>query len=74
MGQADPFASRCSVMGCREQKILFGSAHGVALRTCRVNRARGKNREERKVWSPLFFILSFPTVVWNMETESSSDG
>ncbi len=33
---------------CKKQKILFGSAHGVILWTCRVNRARGKNREERK--------------------------
>jgi hypothetical protein len=23
MGQADPFASRCSVKGCREQKIFI---------------------------------------------------
>jgi hypothetical protein len=23
MGQANPFASRCSVKGCREQEILF---------------------------------------------------
>jgi hypothetical protein len=31
MGQADPFASRCSVKGCREQKILFGSAHDFVI-------------------------------------------
>jgi hypothetical protein len=37
-------------------KLLYN----VVLLDSRRNRARGKEREKRKVWSPLFFILSFP--------------
>jgi hypothetical protein len=52
MGQADPFALRCSVKGCREQEFLFW------LAPCGMGRmwdecARGKKREERKA-GPLF--------------------
>ncbi len=59
MGQADPFASRCSVKGSREQKIFIWLAHcGNSIGF--TNRAWGKNREERKEWIKEGTRLSFP--------------
>jgi hypothetical protein len=60
MGQADLFASRCSVKGCREQKIFIWLAHcgnriGFTGKSCP---REGKGEKEKvflnKIW--IFFF------------------
>jgi hypothetical protein len=71
MGQADLFASRCSVKGCREQKIFIWLAHcgnriGFTGKSC----PREGKGEKEKVFFNKIWIFFFGK---NLEKKTNSD-